>query len=95
MQTEIITDDTPELFGLPSTFLREMAGHVKGWVTETAAGKPDRAFRHENKIRFLSNYARARRALGPTTTAATTLARTARGIAAIVKKKFASRSAVT
>ena len=87
MGTETITDDMPELFGMPACFIRLMAEHGTGWITSTATGRSDQAFHHENKIRFLINYVRQLHELEPTSGSRHTLARTVRGVRELLRRK--------
>jgi glycosyltransferase involved in cell wall biosynthesis len=92
MGTERISDDMPELFGMPACFIRVMADHGAGWAKATVAGRRDVAFRHENKIRFLINYAREHRLQHHGAGAVSTLARTMRGARELVRRKLSSRA---
>jgi glycosyltransferase involved in cell wall biosynthesis len=95
MGTERISDDMPELFGVPACFIRLMAEHGAGWVKATTTGREDLAFRHENKIRFLLNYAREYRSERHGAGTMNTLKRTVRGIRELVRRKLSSRQAIT
>lgn len=95
MGTERISDDMPELFGVPACFIRLMAEHGAGWVKATTTGREDLAFRHENKIRFLLNYAREYRSERDGAGTLNTLKRTVRGIRELVRRKLSSRQAIT
>jgi hypothetical protein len=90
MGTEVITDDMPELFGMPACFLRLIATHGAGWVKSTVGGRPDRAFRHENKIRFLFHYVRQYHLDRHTNGTKNTLVRTARGVRELLRRKLTS-----
>jgi glycosyltransferase involved in cell wall biosynthesis len=95
MGTERISDDMPELFGMPACFIRLIAWHVAGWVKATAGGREALAFRHENKIRFLINYAREHRSARHGAGTMKTLGRTLRGVRELVRRKLSSRPATT
>jgi hypothetical protein len=95
MGTERISDDMPELFGVPACFIRLIADHGVGWVKAITSGREDLAFRHENKIRFLLNYAREHRSERHGTGTMRTLGRTVRGVRELVRRKFSSRTATT
>jgi glycosyltransferase involved in cell wall biosynthesis len=95
MGTERISDDMPELFGVPACFIRLIAEHGVGWVKATTTGHDDLAFRHENKISFLLNYARAHRSERHDAGTMSTLARTLSGIRELVRRKLSSRAAIT
>lgn len=93
MGTESLSDDMPELFGVPACFLRLMAEHGAGWVKAAAEGREDVAFRHENKIRFLLNYSREHRSQRHGANTMRTLGRTLRGARELVRRKLSSRAA--
>ena len=88
METEIITDDMPELFGMPACFIRLAGSHAAGWVKSTVGGRPDRAFLHENKIRFLIYYMRQHRMNKQTNGIKHTLTRTAAGVRELLRRKL-------
>jgi hypothetical protein len=88
MGTESISEDMPELFGMPACYLRSMAMHGAGWLASTVHGRPDRAFVHENKIRFLINYVRQYHVDTQTNGMRHTLRRTARGVRELVRRKL-------
>jgi len=90
MGTEKITDDMPELFGMPACFIRLIASHSAGWIRSTAKGQPDRAFLHENKIRFLIHYVRQYRSGRRTNGVKNTIARTAQGVRELLRRKFSA-----
>jgi glucosyl-dolichyl phosphate glucuronosyltransferase len=95
MGTEIITDDMPELFGMPACYLRLIASHGAGWVKSTLEGRPDRAFQHENKIRFLVCYVRQYHVDQQTDGIKNTLSRTAQGMRELVRRKLTSGHSAT
>lgn len=88
MGTETITDDMPEIFGMPACFLRLIGSHSVGWIKSTVGGRPDRAFLHENKIRFLVHYVRQYHADRQTNGVKHTLVRTARGVGELLRRKL-------
>jgi glucosyl-dolichyl phosphate glucuronosyltransferase len=88
MGTESISEDMPELFGMPACYLRSMAMHGAGWLASTVHGRPDRAFVHENKIRFLINYVQQYHVDTQTNGMRHTLRRTARGVRELVRRKL-------
>ena len=90
MSTEAMTDDMPELFGMPACYLRLIAMHGAGWVTSTVRGRPDRAFVHENKIRFLINYVSQYHIDRQTNGTRHKLTRTAHGLRELVRRKLSS-----
>jgi hypothetical protein len=90
MGTEVITDDMPELFGMPACYLRLIATHGVGWVTSTIHGRSDRAFVHENKIRFLFNYVRQYHRDRQTNGMKHRLTRTAHGVRELARRKLSS-----
>jgi GT2 family glycosyltransferase len=95
MGTEKIADDAPELFGVPACFIRLMMEHGVGWVKAASSGREDLAFRHENKISFLLNYAREYRAARHGAGTMKTLGRTLRGARELLRRKLFSRAAAT
>ena len=88
MGTESVTDDMPELFGMPACYVRLIAMHVAGWITSTARGRSDRAFVHEIKIRFLVNYMDQYHRDRQTNGVKHRLTRTARGVRELARRKL-------
>jgi hypothetical protein len=86
----VITDDMPQLFGMPACYLRLMASHGAGWVTSQLRGRPDRAFLHENKIRFLVHYMHQYHVDRQTNGIKHTLANTAHGVRELLRRKLSS-----
>jgi glucosyl-dolichyl phosphate glucuronosyltransferase len=94
MDTEKLTDDMPEIFGMPACYLRLIAMHGAGWFESTVTGQPDRAFLHENKIRFLVNYVRQVHIDRQTNGIRNTLKRTTRGVRELTRRKLSSMRAL-
>ena len=90
MGTEKITDDMPEIFGVPACFVRDILGHSAGWLANTWHGNDAVAFMHESKTRFLINYLRAYRELLPPHRRAAVLSRTVHGVRELARRKLAS-----
>lgn len=87
MGTETITDDMPELLGVPACFIRDIFGHAGGWSRSMLGADEGLAFLHEAKIRFLVNYLRTYRAMQPESHRSDVLRRTAAGIRELVRRK--------
>lgn len=90
MGTEPLTNEMPEIFGMPACYLRLIAMHGAGWIASTVKGQPDRAFLHENKIRFLVNYVRQYHIDRQTNGMRNTLKRTGRGVRELARRKLFS-----
>ena len=95
MGTENLTDDMPEIFGMPACYLRLIAIHGAGWIESTMKRQSDRAFLHENKIRFLVNYVRQYHSDREMTGMRKTLARTAHGVRELARRKLSSVPALS
>ncbi len=90
MGTEVITEDMPQLFGIPACYIRLIASHGAGWVTSHLNGRPDRAFVHENKIRWLLNYMHQYNVDRQTNGMKYALTSTAHGVRELVRRKLSS-----
>lgn len=90
MGTERITDDMPELFGVPACFLRDILTHAVSWSRNICNGHEDLALVHESKIRFLISYLRAYREMLPEQERSAVLSRTVRGLREIARRKTQS-----
>ena len=53
--------NTGTLFGVPAHLYRQALGDVVGWGRALLRGRPERAFRHEVRIRFFAGFFKARR----------------------------------
>jgi glycosyltransferase involved in cell wall biosynthesis len=89
MGTEVVTDDMPELFGVPACFIRDIVGHAGGWSRSTLGADAGGAFLHETKIRFLVNYLRTYRGLLPESRRRGVVRRTAAGLRELARRKLA------
>ena len=87
MGTERITEDMPELFGVPACFLRDILTHVAGWSRNIWNRNDDIAFVHESKIRFLVSYLRTYREMLPESRRSAVLLRTVRGLRELAQRK--------
>jgi glycosyltransferase involved in cell wall biosynthesis len=94
MGTENLTEDMPEIFGMPTCYLRLIAIHGAGYIESAVKGQPDRAFLHENKIRFLVNYVRQYHADRQVKGTRNTLERTVRGVRELARRKLSSMPAL-
>lgn len=88
MGTETVTDDMPELFGVPACFIRDILGHAEGWSRSTMGADEGLAFLHETKIRFMVNYLRTYRAMQPESRRRGVLRRTAAGLGELARRKI-------
>jgi len=90
MGTERITDDMPELLGVPACFIRDILTHAIAWSQNKYKRHEDAAFLHENKIRFLLSYLRTYREMLPESRRSAVLSRTVRGVRELARRKVLS-----
>ncbi|HXF24245.1 MAG TPA: glycosyltransferase [Gemmatimonadaceae bacterium] len=90
MGTERISEDMPELFGVPACFIRDILTHAAAWSQNKCMGQEDVAFLHESKIRFLVSYLRTYRGMLPESRRSAVLSRTLHGMRELTRRKVHS-----